>query len=203
MANLIDNPAFTANEVYEIQATDAVEGAAAGASFDGIGLSNQPHQQLANRTAFLKQRQDTNLANIGALQAFTALFKGAMAASGYVEIPFLDVNRGMIVALVQWGFISIDGLTGGQIENKVLSFNFPIPFPNACEWMLPAWASNGQSGAGALNNAALGLETLSNSLSRTGASVFSDWNDSGTVNVANSATGKTGLTGFYWLAVGF
>jgi hypothetical protein len=64
MALLIDSPSFTANEVYEIQATDAVEGAAIGASFGGIGLSNQPHQQLANRTAFVKQRQDTNIGNI-------------------------------------------------------------------------------------------------------------------------------------------
>ena len=203
MANLIDTPAFTANEIYQIQATDAVEGAATGASFGGIGLSNQPHQQLANRTAFVKQRQDTNIANIGALQAFTALFKGMMAPNGYVEIPFLDANRGMIIAIVQWGFISVDGLTGAQIENKVLSFNFPIPFPNACQWMLPAWASNSASGAGALASAALVLETLSNSLSTRGASVFADWDDSGTVNVANSATGKVGITGFYWLAVGF
>ena len=73
MALLIDSPSFTANEVYEIQATDAVEGAATGASFGGLGLSNQPHQQLANRTAFLKQRQDTNVGNIAALQAFTTL----------------------------------------------------------------------------------------------------------------------------------
>jgi hypothetical protein len=53
MVLLIDNPTFTANEVYEIQATDPVEGSATGASFGGLGLSNQPHQQLANRTAFL------------------------------------------------------------------------------------------------------------------------------------------------------
>ena len=100
---LIDTPSFTANEVYEIQATDPVEGAATGASFGGLGLSNQPHQQLANRTAFLKQRQDTNIGNIAALQAFTALFKGLMAGSGYAQIPFLDVNRGLITATVQWG----------------------------------------------------------------------------------------------------
>ena len=70
MATLIDAPEFTLNEIYAMQQTDPVEGAAAGASFAGIGISNQPHQQLANRTAFLKQRQDTNINNIGALQAF-------------------------------------------------------------------------------------------------------------------------------------
>ena len=69
MATLIDAAEFTSNEVYQIQATDPVEGAASGASFSGTGISNQPHQQLANRTAFLKQRQDVNISNIGVLQA--------------------------------------------------------------------------------------------------------------------------------------
>src|SRR5580692_2865545 len=112
MALLIDSPGFTSNEVYEIQATDAVEGAAAGASFGGLGLSNQPHQQLANRTAFLKQRQDTNIGNIGALQAFTALFKGLMSGNGYAQIPFADINRGLIVATLQWGAMFPNGGLG-------------------------------------------------------------------------------------------
>ena len=73
MATLIDAAEFTSNEVYQIQATDPVEGAASGASFSGTGISNQPHQQLANRTAFLKQRQDVNIANIGVLQTFLAI----------------------------------------------------------------------------------------------------------------------------------
>jgi hypothetical protein len=75
MATLIDEPEFTLNEVYSMQQTDPVEGAAAGASFSGIGISNQPHQQLANRTAFLKQRQDTNINNIGVLQARRPLLR--------------------------------------------------------------------------------------------------------------------------------
>jgi hypothetical protein len=62
MTTLIDSPEFSANEIYQIQQTDAVEGAASGATFGGIGVSNQPHQQLANRTALLKQRQDVNIA---------------------------------------------------------------------------------------------------------------------------------------------
>src|SRR5277367_2134233 len=130
MATLIDSPEFTANEIYEIQATDAVEGAATGASFSGIGLSNQPHQQLANRTALLKARQDTNIANIGSLQSFTGLFKGLMGPSGYIEVPYLDVSRGLTVAIAQWGFVSFSGLTAAQIKNQPFSINFPIAFPN-------------------------------------------------------------------------
>ena len=47
MATLIDSPEYTANEIYEIQQTDPVEGAGTGASFSGIGVSNEPHQQLS------------------------------------------------------------------------------------------------------------------------------------------------------------
>lgn len=72
MGTLIDNPEYTSNEIYEIQQTDKLEGAAAGASFNGIGVTNQPHQQLANRTAFLYARQNTNIGNITTLQGQVA-----------------------------------------------------------------------------------------------------------------------------------
>ncbi|MGH7081547.1 MAG: hypothetical protein ACREFV_03680, partial [Acetobacteraceae bacterium] len=78
MATLIDNPAgeWTANEVYKIQQTDKVEGAAAGASFGGLGVSNQPQQQLANRTAFLYGQQQTDKSNIGVLQGQVSALLG-------------------------------------------------------------------------------------------------------------------------------
>ncbi len=201
MGTLIDTPSFAANEIYQIQATDPVEGAADGASFDGVGISNQPHQQLADRTAFLKQRQDTNIGNIGALQSFTAMFKGVMAANGYVQIPFMDVNRGLTAAFVQWGFCSIDGLLQSQLTNKPFTIPFSVEFPAACEWVIAQWASNSQEGPGAFNQAALGLETLS--ISRTQVTFFADWNAGGSISIANSASGKRGLTGFYWIAIGF
>jgi hypothetical protein len=96
MATLIDAAEFTSNEVYQIQASAPVKGAASGASFSGTGISNQPHQQLANRPAFLKQRQDVNISNIGVLQAFEANFTGAMRANGYLKLPVADLNKGMI-----------------------------------------------------------------------------------------------------------
>lgn len=201
MGTLIDSPSFTANEIYQIQATDPVEGAADGAGFGGIGVSNQPHQQLADRTAFLKQRQDTNIGNIGALQSFTGLFKGLMGVNGYVQIPFIDVNRGLISAWLQWGFCSIDGLVQSQITNKPLTIPFAVEFPSACLWVIAQWASNNQEGAGALAGAALGLETLS--ISRTQVTFFSDFNGTGAIRIASKASGKQGLTGFYWVAIGF
>jgi hypothetical protein len=71
MANLIDNPAgeWINNEVYELQATDPVQGAGIGGAFGGIGYDNQPHQQLANRTAFLNNKRIADEANIALLLA--------------------------------------------------------------------------------------------------------------------------------------
>lgn len=71
MANLIDNPAgeWINNEVYELQATDPVQGAGSGGAFGGIGYDNQPHQQLANRTAFLNNKRIADEANIALLLA--------------------------------------------------------------------------------------------------------------------------------------
>src|SRR5260370_21342511 len=133
MATLIDAAGFTSNEVYQIQATDAVEGAASGASLSGTGLSNQPHQQLANRTAFLKQRQDVNIGNIGVLQAFMGAFAGSIAGNGYLTIPVADVNRGSIVAMVEWGALFPGG---GLHQDPSHSVTWPAAFPNACLWAL-------------------------------------------------------------------
>ncbi len=185
MANLIDNASFTANEVYEIQATDPVEGAASGASFGGIGLSNQPHQQLANRTAFLKQRQDTNIANIGALQSFTGLFRGMMGPNGYVKIPFQDVNRGLITVIVQWGFAAY-GLTLGA--DAPLNVTWPTAFPSVCEFALATLARPGSTADNATD---VGVQVVS--LSASGG-VFE-------LDVFNK--GSAVVPGFYWLAIGF
>lgn len=200
MAMLIDNPSFTSNEIYEIQATDPVEGAATGASFSGIGTSNQPHQQLANRTALLKQRQDANISSIAALQSFTGLFTGMMAQNGYVEIPFKDVNRGQIAAIVQWGFYSLVGQPASALKNAAFAVTFPVAFPNACEWAMATWATNYFGGAGAFVSGSVVLEA--GALATTGLSVFSDYDGAATINVATSGGGK-GLNGFYWGAIGF
>src|ERR1700733_11343012 len=115
MSTLIDSASFTANEIYEMQQTDGCEGAADGASFGGLGVNNEPHQQLANRTAFLKQRQDTNIANIGALQAVIAglmsiLNLNALADGGesMFKIPVVDANLGAIEIIVLIGYYKLD-----------------------------------------------------------------------------------------------
>jgi len=129
MSTLLDSPEFSANEIYELQQTDAVEGAGSGASFGGIGVSNQPHQQLANRTALLKQRQDTNIASIGILQAFMAGFTGSLQANGYIQIPIADITRGQITAIIQWGYYPLPQVS--IPEDTEYPVTWPIRFPNA------------------------------------------------------------------------
>jgi hypothetical protein len=191
MATLIDAPAFTADEVYEIQATDTVEGAATGASFGGIGLSNQPHQQLANRTAFLKQRQDTNIINIGALLAFMGKFTGSLQANGYLEIPITDVARGATVALIQWGYYVLPGVKiSGDTQYTVV---WPIPFPNTI--LLPPLATNVYKQTGGANMAASVVSW--NSIQ--GVFVF----DVPGVIISDGQAAPEQTNGFTWLAIGF
>ncbi|HVA80982.1 MAG TPA: hypothetical protein VNF29_08655 [Candidatus Binataceae bacterium] len=188
MATLIDSPEFSANEIYEVQATDAVEGAAAGASFGGIGLSNQPHQQLANRTAFLYGRQNTNIANLGVLQSFMAGFTGSLQTNGYLTIPISDINRGSVAAIIQWGYYP---LSDQKIPNdETFTVNWPITFPNAI--LVPPLATNVYASTSGLNTAA-SVTTYG----RTGATFVLD--------VPGGLTGFAGerSNGFSWLAIGF
>ncbi|HUY19260.1 MAG TPA: hypothetical protein VMV15_08540 [Candidatus Binataceae bacterium] len=191
MASLTDQPAFTADEVYEIAATDMVEGAATGASFSGLGISNQPHQQLANRSAFLKQRQDTNITNIGALQAFVAKFTGSLQTDGYLKIPIADVGRGAVVAIIQWGWYPLSG----QVINGDSQFtvSWPITFPNAI--LLPPLATNFYKRTGG-GNLVASVVSYSNS-----GGVF-------VLDVAGTLITSGQLqpeisNGFSWLAIGF
>ena len=190
MATLIDAAEFTSNEVYQIQATDPVEGAASGASFSGTGISNQPHQQLANRTAFLKQRQDVNVANIATLQAFEALFTGLMGQNGYLKIPVADINRGLVQYIIQWGLVN-----WGRKEGEGLygPYSFPIAFPNACEVFMPVTLTPESPGHNASgdNTAMVSADNLPTT------SQFWVWNNNPGPDSTDAAQG------FCWFAIGF
>jgi hypothetical protein len=191
MATLTDIPEFTADEIYEIQASDSVEGAAAGASFGGIGLSNQPHQQLANRTAFLKQRQDVNISNIAALQAFVAKFTGSLQTNGYLKIPLIDAVRGAATAVIQWGYYSLPG--SAISSDTQFTVVWPIPFPNAI--IVPPLATNfyRQTGGG---NLVASVVSYNNS----GGVFVLDVNGE---LVTSGQTAAEQSNGFSWLAIGF
>src|ERR1035437_7465282 len=190
MATLIDAAEFTSNEVYQIQATDPVEGAASGASFSGTGISNQPHQQLANRTTFLKQRQDVNISNIGVLQAFQALFTGLMAQNGYLKIAVADINKGLIQYIIQWGLTDWGTPQG---EGLYGPYSFPIAFPNACEIFMPVTLTPEGPGHDAAGD---DVVMVSASYLPT-ASQFWAWNNN------PGSPSNDHARGFYWLAIGF
>jgi hypothetical protein len=186
MATLIDAAEFTSNEVYQIQATDPVEGAALGASFSGTGISNQPHQQLANRTSFLKQRQDVNLANIGVLQTLMAEFAGAIGPNGYLTIPLADVNRGSIVAMLQWGAMFPGGGLGDDTSYTV---TWPAAFPNACVWSM-ATLSNSRA---LVNTGKLIIDIVG----------FTKLAGTFRADLIGGVGGQAPNDGFYWMAIGF
>jgi len=189
MSTLVDNPEFTADEIYEIAQNDPVEGAAVGASYGGIGVSNQPHQQLANRTAFLKQRQDANIASLGVLQAFMAGFTGSLQTNGYLEIPVLDAQRGQLAAILQWGFVSLPGV--GISNDAEYPVNWPIRFPNAI--LIPPLAANLYQKTSGLN-----LVVSPVSYSTTGGIFVYD-----IPGGAAPGPWKEITNGFSWIAIGF
>lgn len=187
MATLIDAAEYTANEIYQIQATDPVEGAASGASFGGGGISNQPHQQLANRTAFLKQRQDVNIGNISVLQAFMGAFAGSIGGNGFLKIPLADVNRGSIVAILEWGAM----FPGGGLDDDVsYPVTWPTAFPNACLWA-SATLANSRAKA---HIAKLVLDVVSFTAT---AGLFRS------AFIAGCDSTQAPNDGFYWIAIGF
>jgi len=192
VAILIDNPEFTANEIYEIQQTDPVEGAAAGASFGGIGVSNEPHQQLANRTALLRNQQLADMAAIAAAAATLAEFTGSLQTNGYIRIPIADVSRGAAVAIIQWGYFALaqDVITGGDPQFTV---RWPIAFPNGI--LAPPLATNVYYQTGGANTAASVI-----SYSATGATFVLDV--PGKLILTYNETGEIS-NGFSWLAIGF
>jgi hypothetical protein len=186
MATLLDAPEFTANEIYAIQQTDPVEGAAASASFSGLGISNQPHQQLANRTAFLKQRQDTNISNIGILQGFAAVFTSNITVtSGWFTLAQNDQSRGAVSLLVQYY------VYGNELpSNQTYAFIWPKPFPNLCLGFLPISYNPGAiQGYGQCQVEAV-------SWSATGAVINVDL-------IGGSSGSRDGIPGFIALALGF
>ncbi|MDO8433501.1 MAG: hypothetical protein Q7S58_13940 [Candidatus Binatus sp.] len=186
MATLVDTPIYIANEVYEIQATDPVEGAAIDAGFDGIGIANQPHQQLANRTSFLKQRQDINIASIEVLQSFMTRFVGSIDGNGYLKIPVADINRGAVSAIVEWG----SQFPGGGLDlNTTYQVTWPLAFPNSCLWTMAAL-----SNSTAVNTGKVIIDVVS--LTRTVGVFRSD-------RIGGALVTQKPNDGFYWMAIGF
>jgi hypothetical protein len=138
MANLIDAASWTDNEVYKIAETDLVEGSHPGGSFSGLGVDNQPHQQLANRTSFLKSAFDAMEASFILHHEYNSLGPFTlMPVNGYLKLPVQDTGVDTTLAL-QWGSMSMSGLVSGvwTMMNATPALNFTGVL-NRC---ITAWA---------------------------------------------------------------
>jgi hypothetical protein len=197
-------------DVYEIPQTDQLEGAASGASFSGLGVVNQPHQLLLNKIQYTHAKQVVDETNISLLQIFKSLFTSSVGVNGYLKLGTQDVAHGQISVILQWGTISLLGVSPAALKNAVWPFNFPIAFPNAIWMLLPYWQSNDTAGDLALGGAgALVLEAIT-PLTKTGGVIATDRMigiGTGTgdiyIQVAKSPNDGGGLTGIGWVALGY
>jgi hypothetical protein len=90
MANLTENPAVFESGIYQIETTDPVLGGVPNVG-TGAGMSNIPHLQLANRTAFLKKVIDDTGLGAAAVPLVT-LNSAAARITGSYRFASGDAN---------------------------------------------------------------------------------------------------------------
>jgi hypothetical protein len=90
MANLTENPAVFESGIYQIEITDPVLGGVPNVG-TGAGMSNIPHLQLANRTAFLKKVIDDTGLGAAAVPLVT-LNSAAARLTGSYRFASGDAN---------------------------------------------------------------------------------------------------------------
>jgi hypothetical protein len=90
MANLPENPATWETGIYQIEATDPVNGGAPNVA-TGAGMSNIPHKQLADRTAYLKKVIDDTGLGAAAVPLVT-LNSAAARITGSYRFASGDAN---------------------------------------------------------------------------------------------------------------
>jgi hypothetical protein len=90
MANLTENPAVFESGIYQIETTDPVLGGVPNVG-TGAGMSNIPHLQLANRTAFLKKVIDDTGLGAAAVPLVT-LNSAAARLTGSYRFASTDAN---------------------------------------------------------------------------------------------------------------
>jgi hypothetical protein len=191
--NLTENSAYvyTDGDVYQIPQTDTVEGAATGASFSGLGVDNQPHQVLLNKTKVLRVNQLADEVNISTLLSFKALFGGTLGANeagSIFKIPFLDSAHGLIQLIIQTGQYIYNQHTIDADAFVV----WPAPFPNAFgNAFATALRDPNKSGNDGID---WGIKYYAGSGSTTGARFFLD-----SYVAANAIT----MYGFNWWAYGY
>lgn len=114
-------------DIYQIPQTDTVEGAATGASFNGIGVENQPHQVILNKVQLTHTKQLVDETNIAIIQAFDALFVSSMGTSGYIKLGTTDVNLGLIQPIYMWGQVYLPTDLGSNPYTQPITVTFAWP----------------------------------------------------------------------------
>lgn len=136
MANLTENPASWESGVYQIETTDPVLGGVPNIG-TGAGMSNIPHLQLANRTAFLKKVIDD--AGLGAAAVpLVTLNAAAARLTGSYRFASTDANTPAsgVAGTVQ--VIAASAAAVNQIARDSASTQMWTRFWNGSVWS--AWA---------------------------------------------------------------
>jgi hypothetical protein len=205
-------------DIYEIVQTDEVEGAATGASFNGIGVDNQPHQVILNKLQLTHLNQLTDEVNISSLMTFAALFTSAVGPSGYLKLGTQDVSKGQIQFIVQWGVISLihPAAPGGTFfhisGDNFYPFNFPVAFPNAVYGITTWLNANGPLYGGFYQGLGYavwaGILSTISPLQKQGNVIQLEVAGANDMRVAKQAAASSdntnnGVTGIGWAAIGY
>lgn len=147
-ANL--NYVWQDGDVYLIPQTDTVEAAGSGASFNGLGVANQPHQQLLNKTQQLHIKQLADEATLASLESFFESFQSDLGAAGWIKIADTDTHAGPIELILQWGFSPVPPFLAppppASTYFQIVQFDFVTAFTGLVFWVLPGLLFN-QTGA--------------------------------------------------------
>jgi hypothetical protein len=201
---LVDSPSFTVNEVYQISANEPLQAAAVGASFNGIGVANEQAQQLANRTALLRQwllQEPFYAVDSGTANALSITLSisnnGSFGAAPVTYSSLIGVLLLVIVHVTNTTAttIRINGQAaipvvnpdGTALRNAELSANWPVllsVMPGAAQVVLLAGSRNPEFNTVV---AAGAITALSGNITASGGRFRSDLGSLGS-NDPNSAT---------------
>jgi hypothetical protein len=209
-------------DVYLIPQTDTVEGAWPGASFGGIGDSNQPHQLILNKLQEIHAKQVTDEANLAALETinFTSSVNlntdGVFTPgglNGWLKFGVSDINLGQIQPIMQWGTMSLGAYgnpappapIGSQPPMPaVFSFNFPIAFSNAIWALWPYLETDAVTQVfSSLSIMAKAVTPLQKQGNQLALLLINSATTQGQLIASAQVPHETGITGIGWVALGY
>lgn len=194
MANLTETSAFP-DGIYQIEQTDPVLGGPPNLAA-GLGITNVPLQQLANRTKYLKDAV-APAALLDAVKTVDGSDSGLDAdlldgkhASNFLETSVFGAGSRSLSSngyqkfpsglILQWGGAGSDAGNSGVQERL-----FPIPFPNSCLRVI----------------AADGAVSTTGSVAHI-ISVLNDYNASGFRYLVTNLNGNLVTSVIHWIAIG-